>query len=232
MKKILLVFTVLLLVSACGTTDSNEVYTQALDEYKNEETHTENISIANILATDEGELAYDNIGVITYSEDAFEAEMELMVPVEGEYEDIEVFFEGDSVYVVDHEGEKHMLSSEEFANEFMVARYEYIGELLPESADDASITDEGDKVVYEFEGVGVENYLTFSTFNFMDEFEVEKGTFNHKVIIEDGSITKQEIYLDMEVKDEDKNHNLIQRINLSFISESNELDLPDFSEFN
>ena len=228
MKKILVLsLTLLVVLAGCASKSPEESYKESASSIVENNSNID-YTLATVIVTEDGDYAYDNIGVITQDESS--VALDVKFKLDSSYVDANVYSEEDTVYlnIADDKTKMDIVS---FLANYPVANFANVDGLLPLTTEGSEASQSGDVHTYTFTGEDLETFLKFSMSGELNEMNLLSGSFTQKVTLDKNAITKNDVFLDMVFADKDGVEYPVTQ-NMSFkYSKASNIEKPELTEF-
>ena len=226
MKKLLVLsIAALLVLAGCGTVSPEDAF-EKVKENSEESEQTINFVVASILTTEDGDLAFDNMGTISKaaSED-FVGIVDAKVELEGSYVDVTIYAPEDA-FVIELDGSQSKVSLEEVLNSLGIINFTELNELV-DGYDD--VTTEGSVHTYTLESNDIDDVLEFANHGHLNGLTFKAGSMKQTLTVEKNVLTTNEIYIES-VYSDDKgvDYPVTQNITLKYTPGST-VEFPEFN---
>lgn len=226
MKKLLaLSITALLVLAGCSTASPEAAFEKASDKVE-ETAQTISFVVASVLTTEDGDIAFDNMGTIHQEAgDNFKGIVEAKVEMDRVYEDVVVYAPGDK-FVMELQGQQTTTSLEEILNKLGLIDFTELDELVDEYD---SATTEGSVHTYTFNTSDLEEVLEFSTHGHLQDLKFKNGSMKQTIIVDKDVLTENQIYIEATYTDfAGVEYPVTQKITLKY-TEGSTVEYPDFN---
>ena len=226
MKKLfVLSIAVLLVLAGCSTPSPEDAFEKATVK-ANESAQTINFVVASVLTTEDGDIAFDNMGTIHQEAgDDFKGIVQAKVEMDGNYEDVTVYAPGDK-FVMEFQGEQTTTSLEEILNKLGLIDFTELDELMDEYD---TVSSEGSVHTYTLNSTDLEEVLEFSTHGHLQDLKFQNGSMKQTITVDKDALTENQIYIESLYTDfAGVEYPVTQKITLKY-TEGSTVEYPDFN---
>lgn len=229
MKKILVIAVVALLVLAGCSSGSKstpeESFKKAVESMNSAQTI--DCSVASLVVTGKGNLAFDNFGkIVTEGKEDFSGKATVKAQLDGAYEDF-VIYVSEGKFYVDVKEEMRVVSKEELLA-YNLVDITLVNTLV---TDYDSVTTEAETHTYVKEATDLTLVHAFSEFSHLKDFTVKEASMKQTIKVTKDTLVSNNIFITATYTDaEGVNYSVTQQIDLNY-SASTKVDMPDSSEF-
>ena len=226
MKKILgLSIAVLLVLAGCASASPEDAFETAKDKAE-DSAQTIDFVVASVLTTEEGDVAFDNMGTIHQEAgDDFIGIVEGKTEIEGNYEDV-VVYAPEGKFVMELDGNQTEASLDEILSELGLIDFTEVDELI-EDFDDVST--EGNIHTYTLETTDLDDVLEFSTHGHLRDLEFKEGKMTQTLTLDKDVLKENHIFIESIYSDEEGTEfPVTQNITLKY-TEGSTIEFPEFN---
>lgn len=229
MKKILVIAIVALLVLAGCSSGSNSTPEEAFNKAKEAlvSGQTIDFSVATVIKTEMGDIAFDNFGkIVTAEGEDFAGVANVKAKVEGAYEDL-VIYVSEGTYYLELKDEKTIVDKVTL-KEMGLVDFTEINSLV--STYDEVSTEAGVHT-YTSKVDNLDTVKGFSVYADLNDHDLVAGSLDQTLIVENDKLVSNTIYINAVFADATgKELPVTQAIELKYSAPS-KIESPDFTEF-
>lgn len=225
MKKILgLSIAVLLVLAGCASATPEDAFETAKQNAE-ESAQTIEFVVASILTTEEGDVAFDNMGTINKEEsEDFVGIVDAKVELDETYEDVTIYAPEDG-FVIERDGVQTKASLEELLDSLGVVNFTELDELV-DNYDEVS--SDGNIHTYTLETDDIDDVLKFSTHGHLNDLTFKEGSMKQTLTVDKDVLTENTIFIESSYTDDEGiDYPVTQNITLKYQAGSN-IEMPEF----
>lgn len=229
MKKILVFAVIALLVLAGCSTGSKstpeDAFKKAVEGMNSAQ--TVDFSVASLVVTENGNLAFDNFGkIVTEGNEDFSGKATIKAQLDEAYEDFVVYVSEGKFYV--EVKDQKMALTKEALFDYNLVDFTLINSLV---SDYDTVTTEGDVHTFVKETDNVASILEFSEFSYLKDFTVKEASMKQTITVSKDALVSNNIFITATYTDASGvEYPVTQQIDLNY-SAASKVDMPDFAEF-